>query len=181
MTLSCSRPFSAQTYAPGIYVNEVTILQAEDISGELLPFFDNPVDIGIKLTLNIGRDFNPEMTIAGSFKRDPNTEEVVGWGSAFLVQEALLRLGYTENLEQGNRIHSHVFQEVVGKKFLKLAYVSGVRDNGKLRYYDWNQIATLEEGVENLVNRFRRSLAKGYPKNYRPDVLDQPQPLGLVA
>ena len=174
MTLSCKSPFNSSTYAPGIFINQVTVVGAVDVSGTQLPFMERPIDIGLKLTLDIGRDFQPELLIAGNFKRDPKSNEVVGWGSAFVVQEALARLGYTGTLEGDNRIPADVLAEVVGKHIYRLSYVSGQKDGGKLRYSDWNQIATLEEGGDDLLARFKKSLTRGYPKNYKPDLLTEP-------
>ena len=110
--------------------------------------------------------------IAGNFKRDINTGEVIGWGSAFLVQEALSRLGFNGNLEEGNRLPADILPNFIGKSFYRLSYVSGVKGDGKFRYTDWNQIASLDEGIDNLASRFRRSLSKGYPRNYHPDLVD---------
>jgi len=129
-------------------------------------------DIGIVLVLDIGRDFRPELIIGGQFKRDANSGDVVGWGSAFVVQEALSRLGFTGKLDQGNKIPSTVLAGVKGKVILRLSYVSGTRDSGKLRYSDWSQIGTPEAGEGELVNRFRKSLSRGFPRNYRPELID---------
>jgi hypothetical protein len=171
MTLSCKNQWQKRTYGPGIYINEVEIVAAEDISGAVLPYLERPVDIGVKLTLDIGKEFNPELVIAGNFKRDPDTGEVVGWGSAFVVAEALSRLGHTGPLDEGNGIPPGVLESVIGKRFLRLSYVSGMKQDGRFRYSDWNQIGTLEEGPHALAARFSRSLAKGFPKNYRVEVL----------
>ncbi len=173
MTLSCEKQWYKRTYGPGIYVNEVTIAGAEDVSGVTLPYLQRPMDIGIKLVLDIGRDFQPELVIAGNFKRDLETGEVIGWGGAFVVQEALLRLGFTGSLESGNRMPASILAGLVGKRFLRLSYVSGRKENGQLRYSDWSHIATTEEGPEDLVRRFKWSLTKGYPRNYRPEVLNE--------
>ena len=172
MTLSCERSFKKNEYGPGILVNEVTIADVGDVSGETGPFFDRPWDIGVRLFLEVGRDFQPELVSAGEFKRNAKGE-VIGWGSAFVVQEALMRLGYSGDLDSANRIPFKVLQSLVGKKFLRLTYVSRLNDKGRVKYTDWNQIGTLEEGPAELVNRFKRSLSRGYPKNYRPEVLEQ--------
>lgn len=171
MTLSCNSQWTKKTYGPGIYINEVTVAGAEDISGQPLPFRDQPFDIGIKLTLDIGRDFQPEMIIGGNFKIENGN--VLGWGGAFVVQEALSKLGYVGSLEPDNKIPAHVLPSLVGKKFLRLSYVSGLKADNKPRYSDWNILATVEEGPESLANRFRKSLSRGYLKNYRPQVLDE--------
>lgn len=179
MILSCENAWKKPGHGLGIYVNEVTVIGAEDISGVELRF-GNMFDIGIKLTVDVGRDFYPELIIAGNFKHDPDSSEVIGWGGAFVVQEALSRLGYTGNLEKQNNIPEEVLREAIGKRVLRLTYVSGRKENGKPRYSDWNLIATVEEGAQFLVNRFRRSLARGYPKNYRPELLDAPTDVSLT-
>ena len=173
MTLSCNNTFPKRTYGPGVYINEVTVADVQDISGTTLPFLERPVDIGIKLYLDIGREFQPELIIAGNFKRDPSTNEVIGWGGAFVVQEALSRLGYQGELEPNNSISDKVLLAIVGKRFLRLSYISGMREGGKPRYSDWNHIATVEEGPEDLLSRWKHSLSKGYPKKYCPDLLVQ--------
>jgi len=173
MTLSCNKRYQKRTYGPGIFINEATIADVQDVSGLILPFMERPFEIGIKLYLDIGRNFQPELVIAGDFKRDPATGEVVGWGGAFVVQEALSRLGYTGPLEDGNKIPEEVLLELVGKQFLRLSYVSGQKENGKLRYSDWNQIATPEEGPDDLLLRWKRSLQRGYPRNFRPELMDR--------
>jgi hypothetical protein len=177
MTLSCTNPWSANHYGNGIFINKVTVANVEDISGQQSPFLDTPFDIGIKFVLDIGRDFQPELIIAGNFKRDPITDEVIGWGNGFVVQEALAKLGYTGNLEDGNKIPPEILKEFIGESFYRLAYVSGLKGNGKPKYTDWNQIATLEEGADSLMKRFKKSLQKGYPKNYRPSLLDETPPV----
>ena len=173
MTLSCDSPYNRNSYGPGVYINEVTIAEVQDMAGQTLPFFDRPFDIGFKLMLDIGRDFQPELVIAGNFKRHPISDEVIGWGNAFVVQEALTRLGFKGDLDPNNVIPAHIFSALIGKKFLRLSYVSGVKENGKFRYTDWNNIATVEEGAESLSHRFKRSLTKGYPRNYHPDLLER--------
>jgi hypothetical protein len=172
MTLTCSRPFGPKTYGPGVYINRVRIINAEDVSGQELTFSDLPYDIAIKLTLDVGRGFNPSMLIGGNFTRNPGTEEVTGWGGAFVIQDALSRLGYKGDLDPENKIPLAVLEGIIGKEFLRLSYVSGERDDGKLRYSDWHQIASVEETPDSLAVRFKRSLTKGYPRNYRPVLVE---------
>jgi hypothetical protein len=172
MTLSCSSPYKSNTYGPGIFISRVTIIKAEDISGKVIPYLDNPFDIAVKLTLDIGKEFHPELTIGGMFKRDLETGEVVGWGSGFIVQDALAKLGFTGTLEQHNRLPKQAIDSLVGKEFLRLSYVSGLRDGGKPKYSDWNMISSVDEGPDALLERFKKSLTKGYPRNYHPEILD---------
>jgi len=172
MTLSCANPFKTSN-SPGILISLVKIIDVEDISGEQLPFLERPVDIGIRLYLDIGRNFNPEIIIAGNFERDAQTDEVRGWGSAFTVQQALLNLGYQGSLTKDNKIPADILQSIIGKSFYRLSYVSGLKDSNKLRYSDFNLIGAADEGPEPLAKRFQKSVLKGYPKNYHPELLDR--------
>jgi hypothetical protein len=182
MTLTCDGKYTPNKYGVGVIIRKVTVADVADVSGQTAPFLERPWDIGIKLYLEVGRDFQPELTIAGSFKRDSITGEIVGWGSAFVVQEALQRFGYSGSLQEGNHIPQSVLEGLIGKEFYRLSYVSGRKENGKVKYTDWNQIATLQEGPEDLAGRFRKSLTRGYPKNYQPEVvLDGPEVVEVVA
>ncbi len=176
MTLSIDQPYNRHTHAPGVFISQVSVVNVENISGQQPPYMERPIDLGLKLTLNIGRDFQPDLIIAGNFKRDAQSNDVIGWGSAFVVQDILSRLGYSGILQEGNVLPQEALDFLLHKSFYRLSYVSGVKDNGRLRYTDWNQVATLDEGAESLVNRFKKSLCKGYPKNYHPEFMDEPAP-----
>ncbi len=171
MTLSCDS--SANGGLPkGIIVGKVTIVGVEDISGTTPQHLQFPVDIGIKLTLDVGKSFQPEMIIAGNFKRDNSTGDVVSWGGGFVIQDLLIRMGYLGKLNEGNTIPSEALESLKGKSFLRLSYVTGLKQDGRPRYSDWTQVAAEDESRESLVARFHRSVAKGYPKNFRPEVLE---------
>ncbi|MFA6468220.1 MAG: hypothetical protein WCW35_04920 [Bacteroidota bacterium] len=172
MTLSTNNPYAKPTFGKGVYINEATIIEVEDVSGTTPQPFIKQVDIGIRLTLDIGKTFSTKMLIAGDFKRNEN-QEVTSWGAAFIVQEAFAKLGYKGSLNPDNSIPDEALESLLDKKFLKLSYVSGVRENGKFYWTDWNNICSVEEGAEQLAKRFKASLAKGYPKNYRPELLDR--------
>jgi hypothetical protein len=172
MTLSCDKPFSTGKYGAGIHIAKAKVISVEDISGKAHRYMQMPCDIGIVLTLDISKSFQPELIISGMFKRNVDTGEVIGWGGAFVVQEALLRLGYTGLLDAGNKIPKAALNALVGKEILRLAYVSGTKDGGKLRYSDWAQIGTPSTGEQELANRFRQSVTRGYPRNYHPSLMD---------
>lgn len=171
MTLSCERPSQIPDLPLGVYVNEATIVSIADVSGTTPTFMQRAVDIGIQLTLEVGRDFMPQMLIAGNFRRDAKSGEVVAWGSACVVQDALSRLGYAGPLDAGNKIPTKALQDLVGKTFLRLSYVSGTKNTGKPRYSDWTTMGSLTDGPEDLIARWNHSRSRGYPRNYRPDVL----------
>ena len=60
MTLSLNQPYSKPFFGKGIFVNEATIVSIEDVSATTPHPLTNPVDIGVRLVLEIGRDFQPE-------------------------------------------------------------------------------------------------------------------------
>jgi len=173
MTLSMDKPYNKNSYGEGIYVNLVTVIKAEDISGQTLTFLNNPVDIGIKLTIDVGKEFTPEMFIFGNFEYDMLTGDIIGWGSAFVVQEVFKKLGVQGHLTKDNTIPESALAQLVGKQFYRLSYVSGAKDNGQLKYSDWNIIASLVEGAAFLASKFQKSLTRGYPKNYKPQLLNR--------
>ena len=172
MTLTTENRFKQNLYGKGIYVNLVTISDAEDISGTVPVFLDRAVEIGVKLTLEIGREFQPELTIFGEFEKDVYTDEVIGWGSAFCIQELFYKLSYQGQLNSDNSIPAEALKSLIGKQFFKLSYVSGIKDNGQLKYSNWNLIASPDENPELLANRFQKSILNGYPRNYRPELVD---------
>lgn len=171
MPLSMHKGSGSQSSVKGAFVGEVSIISAEDISHQKLPYMDRECEIGIRLKLDIGREFTPEMNITGEFKKDA-AGRVEGWGSAFRIRDFLLRMGYEGQLNTDNSIPKEVFDILPGKKFLRLSYVSGTKKNGKKRYSDWAEIATLEEGASSLEKRFAESVAKGFPRNYRPELAE---------
>lgn len=173
MTLLCEHSYPQNNYGKGIFISLVTIAHVEDISGQDLYFQDSPIDIGLKLYLDIKKDFMPELNIGGYFERD-NRNNVTGWGSAFVVQDFLNKLGFKGKLASGNRIPKDILQSLEGKQFYRLSYVCDLRD-GKLKYCDWNIIAAPDETPESLAKRFSKSLLKGYPKNYHGDLIDKLQ------
>lgn len=172
MVLTTENRFKPNLYGKGIYVNLVTITGVEDISGTTPVFLDRPIEIGVKLKLDIGRDFEPELSIFGEFERDANTREVKGWGSAFCIQELLFKLSYKGHLGSNNSIPAEALQSLIGKQFYKLTYVSGIKDNGNLKYSNWYIIASSDEDPESLAKRFHKSVNSGYPRNYRPELVD---------
>lgn len=171
MTLTMEHPYPKTSYGKGIFISLVTIADVEDISGDNLYYADSPIDIGLKLYLDIKKEFMPELNIGGYFNRDAQNN-VVGWGSAFPLQNFLQKLGYKGKLTADNKIPQEIIQSLPGKQFYRLSYVYDFRD-GKLKYCDWNIIGSAEEEPEELLKRFQKSFLKGYPKNYRPDLIDK--------
>lgn len=163
---------SGQGDYKGYLISEATIAGVKDISGTKLPFMTKPCDIGVQLILEIGKTFQPTLAISGDFQRD-DSGEIIGWGRANKVRELFVKLGAAEGLTEDNRLPPDVLESLIGKKILRLSYVSGRKDNGKLKYSDWSEVGIPEDGAEVLAKRFESSVHRGYPKNFAPELLKE--------
>ena len=175
---------NAATYV----TSKVKILEVADISGQQLSHMKSPCDIGVELKIDIGREFTPTMVLWGDFKRD-NQGNVVGWGGAFVLRDFLTKVGYKGELGENNSLTPEIIAFLNNKEFIRLSYLSGIKEGGRYRYSDWNQVASVEEGATGLVQRFRHSVEQGYPRNYHPELVNNDgtsfpsvtTPLGEIA
>jgi hypothetical protein len=166
-------PQVSSAYGPGVYVSEATIIDAQDHSGTMPSFLKTIPDIYLVVTLDIGKDWTPEMSFFGDYKRDErNPEVIVDWGSAFKVRNLFTACGIHRELNDDGTIPKDMVNDLIGKKILRLQYVSGARENGRLKYSDWSeQVLPANEDPKKLADLFFKSVQRGYPKNYSPDVL----------
>ena len=160
-------------YGVGIFVNKATIIGAADKSEEGLSFLQSPVDVAIVLTLDIGKDFSPEMSFFGNYKRDEQNNLIVDWGGAFSIRNLFTACGIDSEINDDGSIPPELLNQLIGKEILRLQYVSGLRQtDDKPKYSDWTQtVLAGNDKPEKLVKLFEASVAKGYPKNYSPEVL----------
>lgn len=175
MTLSFGDEERSASVMPGVYIDRVLISSVKDISGQKMPFNNEKCDIGIELTLDIGRSYKPVVTIAGKFERD-ETGVITGWGKAFPVNRFLSSVEIKGSLTHENRLPAEVLQNLVGRYVWRLSYVKGRRaDNPeKLSYSTWNTMlpGDVPENEGKLLELFKKSLKRGYPSNYKPEVLE---------
>ena len=130
-----------EKYMSGVFVNEVKIVS-------VVPTYEGKEwqkqykdDVGLDITLDIGRDFQPVMYIGGSLKKD-DFGEVSGIGSAVKVKlffdELGIKLDDQEILTQS--INEDRFASVAGLSFQRLSYVTKRKENGKLQYSDFQNV-----------------------------------------
>jgi len=62
--------------------------------------------------------------------------------------------------------------KVRNKSVFILDYIRGISEEGKPKYYTWNVVK--KDGQE-LIEMFKLSLAKGYPSNYKPELVNHPE------
>ena len=153
----------------GVITKKVRCVRVVDISGEQLPYMTRPCELGIAVTMEIGKTFQPVLNITGEFKRDPQSQEITGWGSAFKIRDFFEKFGLKGALTPDNRILPETLEQVVGLEFLLLSYVTGKKNDGQTKWGDWSEIAPADSDPALLIAHFMRQVAKGYPSNFRPD------------
>jgi hypothetical protein len=168
-------PQGNSVYGPGIFISEATIIDAQDHSGTMPSFLKTIPDIYLVVTLDIGKEWTPEMSFFGDFKRDrKNPNEIVGWGSAFKIRNLFTACEIHRELNDNGTIPKDMVNDLIGKKILRLQYVSGARENGRLKYSDWTeQVLPANEDPKKLADLFFKSVQRGFPRNYAPDVLNE--------
>jgi hypothetical protein len=161
----------------GIFVSEATIkniVVKYDIKEEWQKRSD---DIIVFLTLDVGQNFDYEMRIGGYFNRNDDGS-VKNWGAALKVKILLDALNIKGKLTEDWQLPDEIVEEMIGKKFLRLSYVSGTKDNGKARWFDWNEVGRLGQ-EDRLKERFMKAVRDGWVKNFRPDTSDDFDPAEL--
>ena len=160
---------------PGVYVGEATIVKATDISGKIVgDWMQRPYDCGVQLKLEIGKDFQPDLTIGGNFARAEDGS-IVKWGGAFTVKQLFDNLQIKLGKIVAGKLPKDGVPQLTGKKILKLSYVTGKnkKDDTKLSYGTWNTVMLAGNGAEPaLLAQWDRSVKKGYPKNYHPEIMN---------
>jgi len=167
---SSNRQSNAPKNKTGVFISEATIKNVSvkyDIKEEWQKRSD---DIALYLTLDIGRDFDYDMRIGGYFNRNDDGT-IKNWGAALKVKILLDSLGLEGKLTNDLRLPDETIENMVGKKFLRLAYVAGTKENGKPLWYDWNEVGKVGQ-EDRLRDKFMKSVNDGWVKNYRPDAQD---------
>ena len=161
----------------GVFVSEATIkniVVKYDVQEE---WQKRPDDIALFLTLDVGQNFDYDMRIGGFFNRNEDGS-VKNWGAALKVKILLDALNIKGSLTKDWQLSDEVLEEMIGKKFLRLSYVSGTKDNGKARWFDWNEVGRLGQ-EDRLKERFMKAVNDGWVKNFRPDTGDDFDPAEL--
>ena len=129
-------------------------------------------DISIHLTLDIGKDFQPNMYIGGNYKKDEVSGEIVGWSTAFKVKLFFDAIGMPIKLDKGmqpqsSRLPADAEKVLVGKEFNRLTYLSTKtkRDGGAL-WKDWQETRHATYDQNKFKSEFKESVSKGWVKDF---------------
>ena len=130
---------------------------------------DKPDDLGIEMTLDIGRDFEPSFYIGGQLKRDEFGDKV-GLGTCKKVSILFDSLDIDVPLTLDNlRIPRDILNDCVGRDFLRLSYVKGQKDDGKSVWSNWQETAKTGTDYNVFKESFLNAVSKKWVRNYEPN------------
>ena len=176
MQLEFGKPTGGLSFLPGTIINTPIVVSAVDISKQDVFNNGSPIDVGIEVTLDIGKSWQPKWRIYGHLKEKNG---MLTWGSAFRVRDFLAALGAVGTLTEDGHIPQEVLDQLAGKQFVRLSYVSGFDGNTQKRRYrdftfietvkDFTNQAELERAGRKLTDRFQKDVAAGYTKDFNPE------------
>ncbi len=129
-------------------------------------------DISIHLTLDIGKDFQPNMYIGGNYKKDEMSGEIVGWSTAFKVKLFFDAIGMPIKLDKGmqpqsSRLPADAEQVITGKEFLRLTYVSTkTKKDGSPLWKDWQETRNASYDHNKFKAEFKEAVGNNYVKDF---------------
>jgi|TARA_R110000824_G_scaffold261868_5_gene450621 hypothetical protein len=174
---SSNRDSNSPKKKTGVFISPATIKNVVvkyDIQEE---WQKRPDDIALYLDLDIDRDFDYQMRIGGYFNRNEDGS-IKNWGAALKVKMLLDALKLEGELNENQQLSDETIENMIGKKFLRLSYVAGTKQNGKTLWVDWNEVGEIGQ-EDRLREKFMKSVNDGWVKNYRPNTDDDFNPSEL--
>ncbi len=169
----------------GIFVDTVKIVDAEINYRVMEKWQKMPDDISLKLTLDIGKDFQPEMYIGGQFREDKVSGNVISWGTATKVKILLDNIGLgvacDKNAPAGSqKLPDDIKDRMIGQEFLRLMYRSTrTKQDGNYRIKEWQETGMVGPGnAQKLRNKFAEAVSNSWVKDYNPNS-EPPKPVDL--
>mgnify|MGYP000131935568 CR=1 FL=1 len=164
------------------YIENVTITGAKDVSGVDGEYhFER--DTAILLSLDIGKDFEPDLFIGGDFKIDWDNFDGAGdaprvkpleWGSNFKVDELAARAGLSPLFDQeqeDNVIRDGVLEGLIGESIVYLRYCYGEKSGSDdLGYTQYDFVRFPKNFVDDAVAALKE---EGNENPDRPVVRDK--------
>jgi len=100
--------------------------------------------------------------MSGNFERDPRTGKVVDWKFPTTINDFFWRIVVDLKVDDEGEIDTQSFENAIGKEFFAVQYKKVPGE--KYKYGTWEEVASIDEGPEDLAQRFQASCARGYPK-----------------
>ena len=169
----------------GIFVDTVKIADAVINYRVMEKWQKMPDDISLKLTLDIGKDFQPEMYIGGQFREDKVSGNVISWGTATKVKILLDSIGLGVACDKNapasaQKLPDDIKDRMIGKEFLRLMYRSTrTKQDGNYRIKEWQETGMVGPGnAQKLRNKFSEAVSNSWVKDYNPNP-EPPKPADL--
>lgn len=157
MIQASTKKGSSANTSKNYFTETVTIREAKAHYCETQEWRNFADDLGITLSLDIGKDFYPDWYLGGSYKKNEATGEIDGWSTVWSSVGMLFRAcGTPIECPKGQTAQSAVLPQefidnLVGKTFCRLKYRSNKRTdkNGDPRWVEFNN--TEKTGMDDML------------------------------
>lgn len=182
--LEHSGEFNSIKIAKGVYASLGTITKITDLSNH--PDLKRPINrrndgepyqlcIEVEYEREDGAKWNSRFF--GDYKTDTVTGKVKGWKAFANGVQSFFETMYGDLQEVGNLLNDNytigpkLIEPLIGRKFYRISYINGIKDDGKGRYKDWNQIFLEGTTIEQMQDAWAKASIR--MKSYVPDAIDE--------
>ena len=163
---------TTSTNSENIFVDNVKVVTA-DINYETKQDWQTySDDMSINMTLDIGRDFQPNFYIGGNFKKDETSGQVIGWGTAFKIKLFFDAIGMPIRLSKGKllqdqRLPDDAASQLIGKEFARLTYKSTkLKKTGDNMWKEWQETRPTNVDHAEFKDIFRNAVTNNWIKDF---------------
>ena len=149
------------------------IVENDEVFGEKVDY-GFTVGFDTEIEKSDGTNYIRKKTWAGNWKKDAQGV-VSGWGKLYGLGLFFKSAGVEVEVTDNGRINPKQLAPLKGKKLWRVEYVNDTYEdkegNTKPSYAMFNTFFPEDTPIEKIKQVWENSLAKGYPNNYRPDIL----------
>ena len=163
---------TTSTNSENIFVDNVKVVTA-DINYETKQDWQTySDDMSINMTLDIGRDFQPNFYIGGNFKKDETSGQVIGWGTAFKIKLFFDAIGMPIRLSKGKllqdqRLPDDAASQLIGKEFARLTYTcTKLKKTGDNMWKEWQETRPTNVDHAEFKDIFRNAVTNNWIKDF---------------
>ena len=177
--------FNSTKIAKGVYASLGTITKITNLSNHPSITRETPncrndgtpyeLCIEVEYEREDGKKWNSRFW--GEYDTDQVTGRIKGWKPFRNGVQKFFTVMYGSKDEVGQRIEDDasmgetLFAPCIGKKFYRVSYINGVKDDGKGRYKDWDQVFLENVPIEEIQTAW--AIASVNYKSYVPDAVDE--------
>ncbi len=145
-------------------IKGVQVLYQNEVFGII---WDVDLSVLLEIYRKNGTTYEYQLNIRGCFKKD-DSGKIIGWGSNFKIQKLFQSLKINGVVNSDGTISQSNLDALVNREVFALSYLSGKKEDGSNRYQMWDILSDSKESVDE---DFQYSNDRGYPRNYKPDML----------